>query len=97
MTSGRTGPELAVLAVVCVLTIFLFPAMQGPYSAVHGPVSALQAARAAARLRVVIVHSARKSLSYLPLPALLALFSVDAAVAECRPLGLAECDSVLRC
>jgi hypothetical protein len=71
--------------------------MQGPYSAVHGPVSALQAARAAARLRVAIVQSARKSLGYFPLPALLALFSVDAAVAECRALGLAECDSVLRC
>lgn len=97
MTSGRTGPELALLALVCVLTIFLFPAMQGPYSAVHGPVSALQAARAAARLRVAIVHSARKSSGYFALPALLALSSIDTAVVECRPLGLAECDSILRC
>lgn len=97
MTSGRSGTELAVLAVVCVLTIFLFPAGQGPYSAVHGPASALQAARAAARLRVTIVQSALKSLRNFPFPILLALFCLATAVAECRSIRLAECDSVLRC
>jgi hypothetical protein len=38
--------ELALLAVVCTLAIFLFPAVSGPYPIVHGPVTALRAMRA---------------------------------------------------
>lgn len=45
---------LAVLAVFCVLSIFFFPGIEGPYPAVHGPVTALLSLRAAARLRMVI-------------------------------------------
>jgi hypothetical protein len=62
MIPGRIGCELALVAVLCVLTIFLFPAMQGPYSVVNGPVTALQATRAAARMRKLIVQAALKSL-----------------------------------
>lgn len=62
MNTGRIGCELAVVAVFCVLTIFLFPAMQGPYSAVNGPVTALQAARAALRLRTSIMQAAFRML-----------------------------------
>jgi hypothetical protein len=58
MTLGRIGRELAVVAVLCVLTVFLFPSLQGPYTAVHGPATALQASRAAARLRIVIAQAA---------------------------------------
>lgn len=97
MTSGRVGVELAVLAIFCVITIFLFPVMQGPYSAVNGPVTALQAARAAARLRLSIVQSALKSLRDSLLLQLAALFPVAALVLECRPINLVECDGVLRC
>jgi len=97
MTSGRTGPELAVLAVLCVLTIFFFPAIQGPYSAVHGPVTALQATRAAARLRITIMQSALTSLQNSLLSPLLVLCWMNVAAAEFRPVGIAACDSVLRC
>jgi len=45
------GHELAIVAIVCVLGIFLFPAAAGSYSAVHGPVTALQAMRRSIRLR----------------------------------------------
>ena len=62
MISGHIGCELAVLTVLCVLMIFFFPVMQGPYSVAHGPVTALQAARAAARLRIIIVQGALNSL-----------------------------------
>ncbi|PYX69520.1 MAG: hypothetical protein DMG78_21735, partial [Acidobacteria bacterium] len=62
MIPGRIGCELAVLTILCVLMIFFFPLMQGPYSAVHGAATALQAARAAARLRIVIVQGALNSL-----------------------------------
>ena len=96
MTSGRSGTELAVLAMVCVLTIFLFPAIHGPYSAVHGPASSLQAARAGARLRATIVDSARKSLRKFPLP-LLAFFRTGTQDGERGSFNLPECDSILRC
>jgi hypothetical protein len=54
MQLNRIGGALAVIAVVCVLSIFFFPAMRGPYSVVHGPVTALLAARAAVGLRMAI-------------------------------------------
>ena len=54
MTPGRIACALAVFAVLCVLAIFFFPSIDGPYSAVHGPVTALLSIRAAARLRVII-------------------------------------------
>jgi hypothetical protein len=97
MTSVPTGSELAVLALVCVLTIFFFPAMHGPYSAVHGPVTALQAARAAIRLRIAIALCVRGlSANLIPSP-LVVLPWTGIAVAEFRPFSLAECDSILRC
>ena len=61
MILRRIGWELAVVAVLvvlCVAVVFFFPAMDGPYSAVNGPVTALQSAQAAARLRVAIVQAA---------------------------------------
>jgi hypothetical protein len=48
------GHELAIVAIVCVVSIFLFPAAAGSYSAVHGPVTSLQAMRNALRLRWAI-------------------------------------------
>jgi hypothetical protein len=63
MISGRIGCELAFLALLCILSIFLFPAGQGPYSAVHGPVTSLQSMRAAARLRLTILAAALRLFS----------------------------------
>src|SRR5579859_4790155 len=57
MTPGRIGCALAVVAVICVLAVFFFPAMEGPYSVVHGPVTALLSARAAAGVRMAIVRA----------------------------------------
>src|ERR1041385_703148 len=54
MRLSRIEGALALIAVICVLSIFFFPAMRGPYSVVHGPVTALLAARAAAGLRMSI-------------------------------------------
>jgi hypothetical protein len=97
MTPGRTVSDLAVVTAFCVLAIFLFPAMQGSYSAMHGPVTALQAARSAARLRTAIVQFAR-TLSQDCRISLLTIFSLTpAATAEFMPVGLAECDGTLRC
>ena len=41
----RLGYEIAILAAVCTLAIFLFPGVSGPYPIVHGPVTALRAMR----------------------------------------------------
>ncbi|HEX6803912.1 MAG TPA: hypothetical protein VF133_09565 [Terriglobales bacterium] len=60
------GHEFAIIAIVCVLGIFLFPAAVGSYSAVHGPVTALQAMRRSIRLRWAMAFAA---LTFLTLTA----------------------------
>ena len=57
MAVDRIEGALAVVAVLCVLMIFFFPAMEGPYCAVHGPVTALLSIRASATLRMRMVRS----------------------------------------
>ena len=55
---------LTVIAVLSVLTIFFFPSLEGPYSVVHGPVTALLSFRAATMLRKAIAgagQSVRRS------------------------------------
>lgn len=56
MTVGRTACGLAIVAVFCVLGIFFFPVINGPgpYSVVHGPVTALLSIQAAVRLRIIV-------------------------------------------
>lgn len=96
MNSGRIGCELAVLAVFCVLTIFLFPAMQGPYSAVNGPVTALQASRAALRLRTAIMQAASRMLGNLRMmPAVLSW--INLLHLELPSGALLDGAAILRC
>ncbi len=97
MISGRIGCELAVMAVLCVLMIFLFPAIQGPYSVVHGPATAFQAARTAARLRAAILRSALSSLSKALMSPLVVLTWMSFPGAELRLDSLPEHNLVLRC
>lgn len=88
--------ETSLLVVLCVLSLFLFPASAGPYPAVHGPATALQAVRSCAQVQASIeaaprINAEKTSLKYGP-----ALF---AATAGDNPLlvlwhGAA---SVLRC
>jgi hypothetical protein len=42
--------RLVLLTSVCVLSIFFFPAGQGPYPAVHGPITALQSLQNSSQL-----------------------------------------------
>jgi len=42
---NRLRRELSVVVLLCTLGVFLFPVGSGPYSAVHGPVTALRAQR----------------------------------------------------
>ena len=97
MIHDRIGCELAVLTILCVLMIFFFPLMQGPYSVVHGPATALQAARAAARLRIVIVQGALNSLGSFLISPLVILSWMLLSQAEFCSVGLPEYNTVLRC
>ncbi len=58
MMTRHFGCELALLVILCIVGIFLFPATGGPYAAVHGPVTALRALRSAAKLRWSMVVAA---------------------------------------
>jgi hypothetical protein len=97
MISGRVTCELAVVAVLCVLMIFLFPSMQGSYSMVHGPVTALMAARAAARLRTAIVQGALNCLGNYLISPLVVLSWMSFSNTEFQSVGLPEYNIVLRC
>jgi hypothetical protein len=97
MIPGRIGCELAVLTILCVLMIFFFPLMQGPYSVVHGPATALQATRAAARLRIVIVQGTLNSLGSFLISPLVILSWMLLSQAEFCSVGLPEYNTVLRC
>ncbi len=63
MTLGRIAYGLAVIAVFCVLAVFFSHAIQGPYSVVHGPVTALLSLRAAAGVRMAIMHAGLNALA----------------------------------
>lgn len=104
MTSGRIGCAIAVAALLCVLTIFFFPAVQGPYSAVHGPVTALLALRAAASVRTAIMSAGssvvRTCLAGLRIGTapLFVLFSIEAFANEFLPQQLRDgFNVILRC
>ena len=97
MIPGRIGCELAVLTILCVLMIFFFSLTQGPYSVVHRPATALQAARAAARLRIVIVQGALNSLGSFLISALVILSWMLLSQAEFRSVRLPEYNTILRC
>ncbi len=97
MISGHIGCELVILTVLCVLMIFFFPVMQGPYSAVHGPATALQAARAAARLRIIIVQGALNSLGNILISPLVVLSWMSLSETEIHSASLQAYTTILRC
>jgi hypothetical protein len=103
MILSRIGSELAVMAVVavlavlCVAAIFFFPAIQGPYSAVNGPVTALQSAQGAARLRVAIIQAAFSLISNFQVPLLVWVWSAIVLSIEPEAPSCVECITTLRC
>ena len=51
--------ETSFVVVLCILLLFLFPASAGPYPAVHGPATALQAARSCTQMQASIQAAPR--------------------------------------
>lgn len=91
---GRLRPGLSLALIVCALYILLFPAATGPYSTIHGPVTALRSLAA--------------SIAFLWLLSLIAV--LGGAAKHCFPYGMrslsgrsssrretARRDIVLRC
>jgi hypothetical protein len=97
MILSRIGWKLAVLAVLCVAVIFFFPATQGPYSAVNGPATAFQSARAAARVRVAIVQAALSLTANFQIPLLASLDSEFIVCTEPQAPECLDCSTILRC
>ncbi len=97
MILSRIGWELAVLAVLCVAATFFFPAVQGPYSAVNGPVTALQSAQAAARLRVGIVQAALSLIGNFQIPSLAWVRSATVVCVEPQAPSFVDGGTILRC
>jgi hypothetical protein len=97
MNPGRIRRELAIVAVVCILTIFLFPSMQGPYSVVNGPATALQAARYALRLQASIVQAASSLLGSNAISPLVVFSWIPLPDSGFRLTALADRDTILRC
>jgi hypothetical protein len=98
MIRGRIAGELAVLFAFCVLALLFFHATQGPYSAVHGPVTVLESMRAAARLRSAAAQSFLNSFpGSLVAGPLLLPWRASSDGEESRPLALDGAGAVLRC
>lgn len=56
--SRQVSYEFALVAILCTVALFLFPAVQGPYSAVHGPVTALLSLKAKVFLCLALLLAA---------------------------------------
>jgi hypothetical protein len=99
MSSGKIACTFAVMAVLSVLAIFFFPALEGPYSVVHGPVTALLSLRAATMVRNAIVRAGQSvRQSFERMPALAPAWSAKAISAMEMPADLSSVSSsVLRC
>jgi hypothetical protein len=97
MVTGQIKWEVVVLTVLCVALIFFFPATRGPYSAVHGPVTALQSAHAAAHLRIAIVQAALSSFRNHGIRLLLSVSCMAVLYAEFHSASLADFQTILRC
>ncbi len=64
MVQFRHKSELTVAVLICTLGLFLFAAPAGPYSAVHGPVTALRALYASLSLFWWIAVAALNALGF---------------------------------
>ncbi len=56
--SRQLSYEFVLVAILCTVALFLFPAVQGPYSAVHGPVTALLSLKAKVFLCLALLLAA---------------------------------------
>jgi hypothetical protein len=97
MMPRRKGREVAALAALCVLAIFFFPLMQGPYAVVHGPVTALQSARRGVRVQADIRRAALRAIRTRPVLVPFVPLRETVPPAAAPSAGLTEPGDTLRC
>jgi hypothetical protein len=56
--SPKFSYQFALLVILCTIALFFFPAVQGPYSAVHGPATALLSLKAQILLCLALLLAA---------------------------------------
>ena len=98
MIYSRAACAAIVLVVVLtVLTSLLFPAMQGPYSVVHGPATEFRALRLAAIAHASILHGAMHSIrgSYPSAPLVVSRLKVSEIIPDSE--AMPDCSTILRC
>jgi hypothetical protein len=94
--SARIVYEPSFLVAVCVLGLFLFPAAAGPYPAVHGPATTLQAVRSCTQIQTS--NEAAPTTCSKPLFAEIVPLGEDpASDHDFALLTLRPRDSILRC
>jgi hypothetical protein len=92
---SRLRRELSVVVLLCTLSIFLFPGVTGPYSSVHGPVTALLALRQALKAFWAMACVALRRAPFLQ--ALLAMFASLLLLAPLPTAAPQRGVTVLRC
>jgi hypothetical protein len=93
---SRSVGAVSALVALAIVTIFLFPSIQGPYSVVNGPATAFRAAKSAATAHASIVQGAtHRILNPIapPVPAIAQHVSKTESHAQCT----GKCDPILRC
>ena len=95
MQSSHFRYELALIAIFCIVGIFLFPIPVGPYSAVHGPATELRNVHAAMKLVWVMALVALALWAFVLEIASRILGEYIAPLAEVS--GPPGCASILRC
>jgi hypothetical protein len=58
MFSRQLTSEFAVVAILCAAAVLFFPSVRGPYSAVHGPVTALRSVQTRLKMWLVMTLAA---------------------------------------
>lgn len=93
---NQTRPEVTLLAILAVVMVFLFPAVQGPYSVVHGPATAFRATQSA---RIADVSIAQGALHLIREPIVPLLVETRSSLSKtASPSGaMPDCNTNLRC
>ena len=95
LLNSRQGMcEIAVVAMVCVLSVFFVPLAHGPYSVVHGPTTALRSLRHKVQVVLSMWLAALCLLALTPLLGSTPRFSAGRFLGTLVP---PEWNGVLRC
>jgi hypothetical protein len=97
MTGLSAGSQFAVLAIVCTLAVFLFPAVRGPYAATHGPVTSMEATRVWQWPGLLLALASLWLIARTMLPFLFVTLCTARPEPDCGQLPVFEQVSILRC